>query len=118
MNNKSDEEKRAISKKRSQTLLNRSEEEKQACINKIKKTRSEWSNEKRKQISKKYSDGLKQHYLNNPNHKLEHSKRMSGKNNPSYGKKWMNNGINRVYIKSDEIQKYLDLGYKFGAKLN
>ena len=43
---------------------------------------------------------------------------MSGKNNPSYGKKWMNNGINRVYVKSEEIQKYLNLGYKFGTKLN
>lgn len=89
MNNKSDDEKMAISKKRSQTLLNRSEEEKQAHINKIKKTRSEWSDKKRKSIYENQSRQI-------------------------LGRKRMNNGKHEISIKPKDIQKYLNLGYIFG----
>lgn len=43
-----------------------------------------------------------------------------GENNPNYGTHptWMNNGIVRVFPKTqEEIDHYLDLGYDFGYKL-
>lgn len=49
------------------------------------------------------------------------SKANSGENNPAYGRKWMHlNGSNdkkdRIYVHSDEVEKYLSLGYVFGMK--
>lgn len=45
----------------------------------------------------------------------------TGKGNPAYGRKWMHlkgssKKEDRVYIKENEFQKYLNLGYVFGIK--
>lgn len=40
----------------------------------------------------------------------------TGERNPSYGKRWMTNGEETIYIKRDKTQKYLNNGYKFGRK--
>ena len=45
----------------------------------------------------------------------------SGKRNPAYGRKWMHlkgssKKEDRVYVKENEFQKYLKLGYVFGIK--
>lgn len=37
-----------------------------------------------------------------------------GKNNPAYGRKWMNNGTTEKYVKSEEVNNYLNNGYSFG----
>ena len=43
-----------------------------------------------------------------------------GKDNPVYGRKWMykylNGKLDRRYVHKDDIQYFLDNGYKFGMK--
>ena len=43
-----------------------------------------------------------------------------GKNNPAYGRKWMykylNGKLDKRYVHKDDIQCFLDNGYKFGQK--
>ena len=38
----------------------------------------------------------------------------SGEKNPAFGRKWMNNGKEQLYVKKDEQEHYLSLGYIFG----
>lgn len=45
------------------------------------------------------------------------SERTKGHNNPAYGRKWMNNGKKVIYIKKEDVNKYIELGYIFGKKL-
>ena len=45
---------------------------------------------------------------------------LSGKKNPAYGRKWMHlkgstRKEDRVYVKPDQIDHYLSLGYIFGS---
>ena len=72
------------------------------------------TNEEKQKTKERLSNSLKDVYRKNPNLAKNQSKRMTGSNNPSYGKRWMNNGISRVYAKPEEFQKYLSLGYIFG----
>lgn len=48
------------------------------------------------------------------------SKIRQGKDNPAYGRKWMykylNGKLDKRYIHKDDIQYFLDNGYKFGKK--
>jgi hypothetical protein len=45
------------------------------------------------------------------------SERTAGCNNPAYGRKWMSNGEKIIYVKKEDIDKYIELGYIFGKKL-
>lgn len=38
----------------------------------------------------------------------------AGKNNPSYGKKWINDGSKNKYVMMDEVSDYLEKGWKVG----
>lgn len=114
MSNKTQHEKDLATQKRLATLNNRSDEEKQQSKNKRKQTIENRSEEKCNEISAKHSLKLKEFYQKHPEHAKEHSKRMSGEGNPSYGKKWMNNGKERIFVKASEIQKYIELGYVIG----
>lgn len=114
LNSKSQEEKDQITAKRLKTLDSKSNEEKhQISINRRNGMLNR-TNEEKQKTKERLSTSLKNAYRKNPNLAKNHSKRMAGSNNPSYGKRWMNNGISRVYAKPEEFQKYLDLGYKFG----
>lgn len=106
--------KNEITRKRLASLNARSDEEKKATDDKFHETLARRSEERKTEIGKKHSDGLKAYHKKHPEQAKLHSKRMSGKGNPSYGKKWMNNGKERVYVKKEEIQSYLDKGYVFG----
>ena len=108
------EQKDEITRKRLASLNSRSDEEKLATKLKFEHTIKTRSKEQKEEISKKHSSKLKDHYKKHPEQARQHSKRMSGKGNPSYGKRYMNNGKNRVYAKPEDFQKYLDLGYDFG----
>lgn len=50
------------------------------------------------------------------------SNSMKGKNGKTgekancYGRCWMSNGIDKVYPKKEDAEKYIDLGYHFGRK--
>lgn len=37
-----------------------------------------------------------------------------GEKNPAYGRKWMHNNIEQAYVKSEEINAYLEKGYVYG----
>lgn len=50
-------------------------------------------------------------------HKQKISEVTTGENNPCYGKKLMNDGITQKYIPKDEVEMYLEQGWKLG-KLN
>jgi len=39
---------------------------------------------------------------------------MKGSGNPAFGRRWMNNGVEVVYVKCDDINRYIENGYKFG----
>lgn len=95
-------------------------------IQKMKDHQWDRSGSKNPRYGKKLSKEEKQHLskmLSGEKHPLygkkrpEHSKKMSGKNNPAFGRKWMYNPITneKVYSKKDDIQKYLNLGYIFGT---
>jgi len=78
--------------------------------------------------TKKFKDSIKKHYEKNngsfkgKKHTEEARKKISeassnrekGKGNSNYGMKWMNNNIQSKKIKKEEIQHYLDNGWKFG----
>lgn len=108
-----------INKKRLATLNARSLEEKLATKKKLKNTIANRSKERKEEIGKKHSDALKNHYKQHPEQAKKHSKLMSGKGNPSYGKKWMINKTisKRIYVKKEEIEYYKKLGYEVGYKL-
>lgn len=72
------------------------------------------TNEEKQKTKERLSNSVKDAYRKNPNLAKNKSKRMAGSNNPSYGKRWMNNGVSRVYAKPEEFQTYLNLGYNFG----
>jgi hypothetical protein len=40
--------------------------------------------------------------------------KFDGKNNPSYGKKWLNKNGKNLYVKKEDIDIYLNKGYKLG----
>lgn len=40
-----------------------------------------------------------------------------GKNNPSYGKKWVYNDNESIRVNKNEVDKYLENGYKLGRKM-
>ena len=40
---------------------------------------------------------------------------LSGENNPAFGRKWMNNGTETIYVKNSEVNKYISIGYVFGT---
>lgn len=48
------------------------------------------------------------------------SKIRQGKDNPAYGRKWMykyfDKKLDRKYVQQNDVQHFLDLGYKFGKK--
>jgi len=46
--------------------------------------------------------------------KKKTSEKVSGVNNPSYGKKWINNGKNILYVKKEKLEYYLQNGWKLG----
>ncbi len=46
----------------------------------------------------------------------EHPGCMAGENNNVYGLKWMNDGKNNIYVKAEEVEKYIQEGYKLGMK--
>lgn len=55
------------------------------------------------------------HHTDETKQKLsENHADVSGKNNPCYGKKLMNNGITQKYIPKDEVEMYLEQGWKLG----
>lgn len=39
-----------------------------------------------------------------------------GEDNPAFGRKWMSNGVDKVYPKPEEFDKYIEMGYHFGMK--
>ncbi len=43
-----------------------------------------------------------------------HLGRYDGKNNPMYGRRWMNNTIENKFVKADEIQTHLSNGWMYG----
>ena len=51
-------------------------------------------------------------------HLKENHTDVSGRKNPAFGRKWMQNikTLDIVYVDKDDIQKYLDAGYIFGTK--
>lgn len=108
------EQKDEITRKRLTSLNSRSDEEKLATKLKFEHTIKTRSKERKEEIGRNHSNKLKDHYKKHPEQARQHSKRMSGKGNPSYGKRYMNNGRKRVYAKPEDFQKYLDLGYVFG----
>jgi len=89
---RTDEQQEEITRKRLISLNSRSDKEKQATKDKFENTIASRSPERKKEIGKKHSDKLKEHYKIHPEQAKEHSKRMSGSGNPSFGKRWMNNG--------------------------
>ena len=113
-NSKSQEEKDQITAKRLKTLDSKSNEEKQQISINKRNGMLNRTNEEKQKTKERLSNSLKDAYRKNPNLAKNHSKRMSGSNNPSYGKRWMNNGVSRVYVKPEEFQTYLSLGYNFG----
>lgn len=112
--NRTVEQQNKITEKRLATLNARTDEQKEATKEKLKNTIASRTKEQQEQINKKHSVGLKKHYTEHPEQAKEHSIRMTGKGNPAYGRKWMNNGIERVYVKASDIQTYLDNGYIIG----
>lgn len=50
-----------------------------------------------------------------PKERQKQSEKNKGEKNPAYGRTWMNNGINSVFLKTqEEIEHYIELGYDFG----
>lgn len=113
-NSKSQEEKDQITAKRLKTLDSKSIEEKQQMTINKRNGMLNIPPERKRKIKEQQSKSLKETYKKHPELAQNHSKRMSGANNPSYGKRWMNNGIQRVYAKPEDFQYYLDNGYHFG----
>ena len=113
-NSKSQEEKDQITAKRLKTLDSKSNEEKQQISINRRSGMLNRTNEEKQKTKERLSNSLKDTYRKNPNLAKNQSKRMAGSNNPSYGKRWMNNGVSRVYAKPEEFQTYLNLGYYFG----
>ena len=54
------------------------------------------------EIRQRYLEGLKK-------------RDMKGEKNPAFGRKWMNNGIEQIYVKEDEVEKYMELGFVLGV---
>ena len=50
-----------------------------------------------------------------PEQRENHSDHVSGKNNPAYGTKVMNNGIIQKRVGFDQLDDYLKIGWKFGV---
>jgi hypothetical protein len=40
--------------------------------------------------------------------------KISGVNSYGYGKKWMNKGDKNVYVNKEDIEKFIEKGYKLG----
>lgn len=62
------------------------------------------SGEKNSFYNKKHSE----------NHKKYLSKISNGENNPSYGKKWINNGVEMKYVYKSDLASYLSNGWVLG----
>lgn len=133
-------------KKWHQTIDNRTNEQKQHTNELKQNTIKNRSIEKQKQVHDNISAANKRSYQKYPDRAIKHSQMMSGKGNPMYGKnikdymspeayiewhrkisnntrgrKWMhlkgsNKKEDRVYVRENECQKYLDKGYVFGMK--
>jgi hypothetical protein len=48
-------------------------------------------------------------------HKLKIAEKLKGKNNPSYGKKWMNKDGQQIYAKPEHIEYYQNEGWVLGS---
>lgn len=67
-------------------------------------------------INKGYKKGLPEYVINKCKENTNYA-HMYGETNPAYGRKWMTNGIDKVFLKPEEFTKYLELGYVFGQKM-
>lgn len=82
-----------------------------------------WTQEKRKKCSIKFKKFGKDNPFYGKKHSAKTKKSISkhtrGKNNPAYGHIWLYNATinDRVYVKKEEVQKYLDVGYNYGLGL-
>lgn len=84
-----------------------------------------WNNEKRRQASvrnREHQLGSKNSFYNKHHNKetIEHlSEIFSGERNPAFNRTWLyhEQTHDRVYVNYDEIQSYLDRGYKKGIGL-
>jgi group I intron endonuclease len=70
-----------------------------------------------KYLSSGYSIGAlpftDEHKLNMKNSHAD----FAGDNNPAHGRKWINNGTDIKYVKSDELPKYISDGWRIGRKI-
>ena len=114
MSNRTEEQKAETAEKRKIARNSRTEEQKLATKNKFHNTLNSRSLEQQLEVGTNISNGLKKSYAEHPERAKKHSEQMTGNGNPAYGRKWMNDGIHRVFVKAEEIQLYIDMGYHIG----
>lgn len=143
LQNRTQQEKELCTKKRLQTLANRTQQEKDlTCQKRISSIKlyyeqhpDKWLERlnnirkaaaKNKGIRKMFKVGEKPIYVKKENiHKYltngwSFSLKQKKQDHASFGRKWVHKNINGVnikfFIKSNEVQHYLNLGYEFGMK--
>jgi len=111
----SEETKRKISEAHKGKIIS---DETKAKMSASLKGRTSWNKGKHlsEETRRKISENQKGKHILTEEQRNKISERTKGENNPAFGRKWMTNGINRVYVKKDEIDKYINLGYRFGFK--
>lgn len=113
----SEETKRKISEANKGKIIS---DETRAKMSASLKGRTSWNKGKTgvysEETRRKISENQKGKHILTEEQRNKISERTKGEKNPAFGRKWMTNGIDRVYIKKDEFEKYLNLGYRFGYK--
>ncbi len=126
---KTKEELLIIKQRKQQTWKNKPKEELEIYSQQLSEQRKNYSKEKKNEIKIKKQNTWKNKNKNELKQLKDNMrKKVSGKNNgmygvhrlgekaPCFGRKIMHNNDGNKFVKKDEIQKYLALGYKFGKK--